>query len=100
MSRTAATFLVELFVEHGSSDELEQWERRARGAADELTAEGTPTRYVRSLYLPEDETCFYVFQACSADAVTAACRRAGIAYERIVAAVDTSLGQSTPKELP
>jgi hypothetical protein len=40
------------------------------------------------LYLPDDETCFLVFDAASADAVGEVCRRAGIGSARIVPAVE------------
>jgi hypothetical protein len=40
------------------------------------------------LYLPDDETCFLVFEAASADAVGEVCRRAGIGSARIVPAVE------------
>lgn len=43
--------------------------------------------YVRSLLLPEDETCFHVFEAPSADALGEASRRASFPYTRIVEAV-------------
>jgi hypothetical protein len=42
--------------------------------------------YVRSLLLPEDETCFHVFDAPSAEALDEASRRAGLPYVRIVEA--------------
>ncbi len=50
--------------------------------------EGTPVRYVRMTYLPNDETCFHIFEAASEEAVSEACRRAGIGSGRIVPAVE------------
>ncbi len=47
-------------------------------AAGELVREGTPVRYVRMTFLPDDETCFHIFEAASEEAVGEACRRAGI----------------------
>jgi hypothetical protein len=37
-----------------------------------------------------DETCFVVFEAEAADVVAEAGRRAGLAFERIVAAIEAS----------
>ena len=62
----------------------------ARAAAEELVREGTPVRYVRMTFLPDDETCFHIFEASSQEAVGEACRRAGIGSGRIVPAVEAS----------
>jgi hypothetical protein len=45
-------------------------------------------QYVRTTFLPEDETCFHVFEASSAEAVGAVSRRAGLGPARIVPAVE------------
>jgi hypothetical protein len=42
---------------------------------------------VRSILVPEDETCFYLFQAQTGDAVRAAAARVGLQFERVVEAV-------------
>jgi Protein of unknown function (DUF4242) len=55
--------------------------------AEELTREGTPVRFLRSIFVPEDETCFYLVRAASADAVRAAAARSGLLFERITEAV-------------
>jgi hypothetical protein len=55
--------------------------------ADEVTREGRRVRLVRSIIVPEEETCFYLFQAQTADDVREAARRAGLRFERVVEAV-------------
>lgn len=57
-------------------------------AAEALVREGTRVRYLRMTFLPDDETCFHVFDAASEDAVREVCRRAGISSGRIVTAVE------------
>ena len=47
-----------------------------------------PVRYVRTTFLPDDETCFHVFEAAAEEAVREICRRAGIDSARIVPAVE------------
>jgi len=43
---------------------------------------------VRSTFLPEDEVCLHVFEAPSLQAAGEVSRRAAIAYDRIVEAVE------------
>ena len=43
----------------------------------ELAREGTQVRYVRTTFLPDDETCFHVFEAVSGEVVAEVFRRAG-----------------------
>jgi hypothetical protein len=52
--------------------------------AEELSANGTRVRYLRSIVVPEDETCYLLCEAESAAAVRAAARHAGLNFERIV----------------
>jgi hypothetical protein len=81
-------YLVEAYVPRSCAREAYAAERDARAAAYELVREGTPVRYVRMTFLPDDETCFHIFEAASEQAVGEACRRAGIAAGRIVTAVE------------
>jgi hypothetical protein len=83
-----ATFLVEAYEPHRRAATLSELEARVRAAADDLSSAGTAVRFVRSFFVPEDETCFYVFEAASADAVRAASDRAHLSAHRIVQAVE------------
>ena len=59
-------------------------------AAEQLTRDGTPVQFVRSIFVPEDETCFHLYLAESVEAVQAAAGRAALRLERVVAAVSHS----------
>jgi hypothetical protein len=59
-----------------------------RRAAAEVAAEGENVRYIRSIVVPEDETCFHVFESASATAVLEASVRAQIVCTRIVEAIE------------
>jgi Nickel responsive protein SCO4226-like len=87
-----AEFLVELFVSRTNSGAVDEGARRARAAAAELSGEGTPVRFVRTLYVPEEETCFYLLEAASAEQAREVTRRAELVSARVVEAVTESRG--------
>jgi Nickel responsive protein SCO4226-like len=82
-----AEFLVETYVARADGAAVERGAERARDAAERLTREGTPVHFLRSVFVPEDETCFYLYQAASSDAVHAAAHRAALPFERVVETV-------------
>ena len=53
-------------------------------------ARGVPTRHVRTIYVPADETCFSLFEAPSEDAVRDANVRLGLPFTRITEAIDVT----------
>jgi len=79
-------FLLEVYATRTNSRAVEQAARRARAAAEALASEGPRVRFVRSIFVPEDETCFYVYEADSVGTVREVARRAGIAVDRVVEA--------------
>ena len=81
-------YLAEWYIPRSQSRKAHAAARDVRTAAEELTREGTPVRYVRTTLLPDDETCFHIFEATTQEAVGETCRRAGIATGRIVAAIE------------
>lgn len=81
-----ANYLVESYMPNTTS--LDEVERRASRAADDLSVAGHMVRYVRSIYVAEDETCFHLFDAESADMVRLASDRADLRAQRIVLAVE------------
>ena len=81
------SYLVELYhprpVDGGSAAAAS----RARAEAAAVARAATRVRYVRSLFLLADETCFHEFEAPSADVLERAAQRVGLHYDRIVEAV-------------
>jgi hypothetical protein len=57
-----------------------------------LAGEGTPIRYLRSIFVPDDETCFYLYEAASRDAVREAARRAQLPSDRVFEAISQPKG--------
>jgi Nickel responsive protein SCO4226-like len=82
-----AQFLVELYVPRSGCGVVERAAERALLAAQQLTREGTPVRYVRSIFVPADETWFVLCEAGSAEAVRETARRADLRFDRIAEAV-------------
>jgi hypothetical protein len=58
----------------------------ARCAAEELAREGAQLELVRSIFLPEDETCMFIYVADSLETVRVAGERGALAFERIARA--------------
>ena len=81
-----ASFLVEAYTPQDTS--LEDVERRAGHAADQLSRAGRCVRYLRSIYVAEDEICFHLFDADSAEEVRLASDHARLDAQRIVEAVE------------
>lgn len=84
-----AQFLLELYVSRTDAAAVEKGARRAQRAADEMKREGTPVSYLRSIYAPEEETCFYLYEAASVEAVQEVARRAALPAERVIEVVST-----------
>jgi hypothetical protein len=87
-------FLVERYVSQTDEDAVTRDADDALAASVEMTREGTPVRYLRSIFVPEDETCFLLYEAGSADAVRKAALRAGLTFERIAAATVQPKGET------
>ncbi len=86
-------FLVECFVSATDMTAVADGSEGARRAAEALTREGIEVRFLRSIFVPEDETCFYLYEAGSAQAVHEAAIRAGLAFDRVAEAVAMTSGE-------
>jgi hypothetical protein len=78
-----ARYTVEFSRPEGGWADLEQTSARARNAAGEMQAEGMPVRFLRSIYVPEDDTCFFLYEGPTAAAVRDAVGRARLAPRRV-----------------
>ena len=76
-------FLVELYVARLDAGSVRRDAERARLAAEALSREGTPVRYLQSIFVPADETCFHLCEAGSEDAVREVIRRADLSFGRV-----------------
>jgi hypothetical protein len=83
------SYLVETFLARGHAGERAARERRARSAAKELTKGAARVRFERSIYVPEDEICFFVFDAPSGREAALVAQRARLEPIRVVEAVSS-----------
>jgi hypothetical protein len=80
-------YLLELYTSRGNARGAADGGRRIRTATEELTRQGTPIQYRRTIFAPTEETCFVLLEADSADAVGDAARLATLPCDRVRAAV-------------
>jgi hypothetical protein len=90
--RRMPEYLVELYVSRTDGSTVERDAEKARHAADELSREGVRIRYLQSIFVPDEETCFLLYEAASADAVREAARRAALPFEQVSEAVTQTKG--------
>jgi hypothetical protein len=83
------SYLVETYLAGGDVTDRATREGRARSAAAELTRRNTRVRLQFAIHVPEDETCFYVYEAPSADHAALAAQHAGLDPIRVVEAVSS-----------
>ena len=84
-------FLLELYVSKTNRAAAAVTAERLGRAAAELTLEGKPVRLIRSIFVPEDETCFLLVEAATTENVRETARRAALRIERVVeTAADTT----------
>ena len=81
------SFIVEAYVPCSQSADAHAAALALAAVADELTRTGTKVRHVATTFLPDDETCFHLFEAASAEAVEEVSRRAGLGERRVLRAV-------------
>ena len=83
------SYLVETYLARGQAGERAARERRAHSVAEELTHESTLVRFERSIHVPEDEICFFIFDAPSSREAALAAQLAGLEPFRVVEAVSS-----------
>jgi len=82
-------YLVETYLARGATAERAAQDQRARTAAQELAQESRHVKFDRSIHVPEDEICFFVFDAPSSRDAALVAERAGLDPVRIVEATSS-----------
>jgi hypothetical protein len=94
-----ASYLIEAYTPI-DGHELAQSVARIASVARAMSRQGIPVRHRKAILVPGDETCFYLVDAPSADAVERLVREADFAFTRIVVAVEDDLHQPHVAEGP
>ena len=81
---------METFLARGAAGERQARERRARSAAEEMTRKGTRVVFERSIHVPEDEICFFTFEAPSGREAALVAQLAGLEPLRVVEAISSA----------
>jgi Protein of unknown function (DUF4242) len=84
---SASAFLVERYLPVSAAGELATSVAHVARICAEQGGAGTSVRYLQSMYLPADDTCFCVFQAPSSDAVRTVNDAGHFPVDRITRAV-------------
>ena len=87
--KSVPSYLIDTFLPRGGAGERTARERRARSAAEALTRKGTRVRLDHTIHVPEDETCFFVFDAPSSRDAALAAELANLGPLRVVEAVSS-----------
>ena len=79
------SYLIETYLARGDAVR----EPQVRSAAEELARQGTRVGLDRAIHVPEDETCFFVFDAPSRREAVLLAELAGLDHIRVVEAISS-----------
>jgi hypothetical protein len=76
-------FIAEQYLPRSDTSAAQQGADAARRAAEQLGHEGVAVQFVRSIFVPDDETSLFIYEADSIDSVRLAIARAGLCPEYV-----------------
>jgi hypothetical protein len=79
-------FIAEQYFSRSDTAGARRAASAARHAAEQLARAGTDVELVWSVFVPEDETCIFIYEADSLDSVRMAAERGALAFEHIAEA--------------
>ena len=75
-----------------SWQDVQQLTSRARAGAEEMSREGAAIRFLRTIFVPEDQSCFFLYEGNSIEAISEAGRRAELHIVRIGETLQAEFG--------
>jgi hypothetical protein len=88
-------YLLECYMPGSSEADLDDLVERLSHVADALAQDGLLVRYLRSTYVPEDETCFHYVEAATASVAERFAQRAELSFDRILEARNAAVSTRT-----
>jgi Protein of unknown function (DUF4242) len=89
-------YMVERELPGINPEQLAGAQRAAIATSQQFTAQGTPVRYIRSTFVPDESKCFCLFEAASRQAVRDVNTAAKLPFTRIVQALDLTPAAMMP----
>ena len=89
-------YLVEVYLSPSSTAGDTPRRDEVSRAAEEVTRQGLAIELTQLIVMPEDETCLYLFDATSEQAVRLAVSRAGLTCSRLMPARSTRTAGHPP----
>ena len=86
-------YTVELRPTRSGWADLQAAAARARHATEQMRREGEQVRFLRSIFVPEEDACFFLYEGASAQSVRAAAIRAKLGVLRVDAALQLDLNE-------
>jgi hypothetical protein len=81
-------YMVERNLKGIAMSDLAAAQRLAIKTSNDYSAKGTPVRYIRSTFAPEEGRCMCLFEAANAEDVKRLNEDAKLPYSRVVEALD------------
>jgi hypothetical protein len=78
-------YLAELYIP--ATTALAEVAGNARAGAEQAAGAGARICFLLAIFVPQDESCFVLYQASTAEEVSMAGTLAGLAFDRIVPAI-------------
>ena len=88
-------YVVERHLPNFTGDMVAAAAKRAKQTTAAMTREGTPVRYMRSIFIPGEDKCYCLFEGDSADTVRQANERADLPVESITEALSITTEEIT-----
>jgi Nickel responsive protein SCO4226-like len=82
-----ARYTIELSRPDGGWTNFQEASTRAKEAAEAMRREGVPVRFLRSIFVPEDDACYVLYEGPSEQSVREAALRAELGVRRVDSAL-------------
>jgi hypothetical protein len=80
---TRTHYTVELTLPRAGWADVQEAAARARAVSEQMWREGERVRFLRSIFVPEDDACFLLYEGPSAQSVRAAAVRAKLGVRSV-----------------